>query len=134
MIIDGLKIIDTSILQAQGVRDGDTPMDVQVAVACLMQSDKYLTFLWKQLRGKRIRGEYKKIKFETGHSAGRTVVRLIWDISETQCYVASYVGISDGYSAGLSNCAIEHSTVDQFVTELQEFAENFDLIEIHENT
>jgi len=134
MIIDGLRIIDTSILQAKGIRDEDTPMQVQVATSRLINCNKYLTFLWKQLRGRRIRGEYKRLKIETGTSAGRTVVRLVWHISETECYVASYVGISDGYSASLNDCAIDHEAINQFDLELQEFTENFDLIEFYENT
>jgi hypothetical protein len=134
MIIDGMRIIAASILQSQRMRDGDTPMEVQVATSRLINCNKYLTFLWRQLRGKRIRGEYKNIQFSTGTSAGRTVVQILWKPSETENYGVSYVGVSDGYSTGVSDCEIEHSRVQQFKTELQEFTENFDSIEIHVNT
>lgn len=134
MIINGMRLIDTGILQAQGIKDGDTPIEVQVATARLINCNKYLTFLWKHLRGKRIQGDYKNIQFSTGTSAGRTAVRIIWKPSQTEIYGAYYVGVSEGYSVGISDCEIEHSTVKQFETELQEFTENFDLIDLHENS
>lgn len=99
-----------------------------VAVFDLVNSQKYITFLWKQIRGRRwSHAEYKKVGIDIETKAGRTEISFILSLSPNK--IVSYSGDSEGYSAGLHSCTIDHSEVKNFDNFLAEFVEKFDLIE-----
>jgi hypothetical protein len=99
-----------------------------VAVFDLVNSQKYITFLWKQIRGRRwSHADYKKVGIEIETKAGRTDISFILSLSPNK--IVSYSGASEGYSASLHSCIIDHSEVKDFDNFLAEFVEKFDLIE-----
>lgn len=126
MIINTEKLTYSLLLHERGVRDTKNLMAVRVAMLDLMKTERYVTFIWKQLRGTRFRGVYKNFEFSTGESGGRTVFYLTWK----QVEFVAYCGDSLKYSAGISSCLIDHDNVAQFDRELQELTENFDSVKL----
>lgn len=131
MIIDTEKLVDSSIRREKGLEDHSTPMPVKVAVSRLFQTESYINFLWKQLRGSQIRGEFKHCKFYTGTYGGQTAFHIVWKNNKEN--FVSYCGHTKKYFAGLSSCFIDHKEVEEFVLELQELVENFDFIKVEPN-
>lgn len=101
---------------------------VVVAIFDLVNSPKYITFLWKQIRGRRwSHGDFRNVGIDIETKAGRTEISFIMSLSPNR--IVSYSGASEGYSAGLHSCTIDHAEVKNFDNFLAEFAEKFDLIE-----